>query len=199
MTTFSKADRFLFNIAQGGTYESEYDGRVYTYCRYCDLDTEQHECDACCPTNEAKTLLGEDKYTQMLQAQEKREKERAGKTYSGPNRGVCPHCDKEVNNLNQHVTYNGKCIAKRLLSGNIRVVACLSEDDRGEIAMIKDEYHNQFPDNVNVNGVLKMSSNKGPGPFYIAKEGVVKHRYEDLSYPLSYFVKIETDCTIAFA
>ena len=53
-------DDILLDIASGGTYESEYDGRMYTYCRYCDADQESDPCegDKYCPTTQAQLALG---------------------------------------------------------------------------------------------------------------------------------------------
>jgi len=55
------AQQILLHIATGqdSTYDSEYDGRMYTYCRYCDRDqehNEQHDSD--CAISRARVALG---------------------------------------------------------------------------------------------------------------------------------------------
>lgn len=51
--------KLLSEVAQGGTFDTEYDGRTYTHCKHCEADMNMGGCDDDCISLDAKKLLGD--------------------------------------------------------------------------------------------------------------------------------------------
>lgn len=103
-------------IAHDKTYDSEYDGRNYTYCAQCDSEQgEDHDHD--CPMLVARALLGE----QWLEAEKKIEDQRRADSEAyfakfAPRQVAakvnCGICGKRVfqQGLSEHQGNNPKCL-----------------------------------------------------------------------------------------
>ncbi len=106
----------IWYVAQGHTYDSEYDGRNYTYCKHCDCclsEMEKHEED--CQMIVAREILG-DKWLEY-------EKEVAAKgddelTVWKVKRKICQFCGKRIaegTGMQKHLKTNTKCLTLQLL------------------------------------------------------------------------------------
>lgn len=71
MKNLTDAEKLLLEIAtESGTYETEYDGRMYTFCFHCDVNVgEGHDHEPDCRIGRAQAALG-DVWTQHLEAEE---------------------------------------------------------------------------------------------------------------------------------
>lgn len=61
----------MMTVAKGDTYETEYDGRMYTHCIHCDSENEEHESD--CLMLLARDALGDVWTNYLLIEKEKKE------------------------------------------------------------------------------------------------------------------------------
>ena len=61
----TEAEKVLVEIAKGGEYETEYDGRTYIFCRYCDSNMEKEGCKDDCLCQKSRLILGE-KWVEIL-------------------------------------------------------------------------------------------------------------------------------------
>ncbi len=101
----NRGQRILFNIAldEDSTYETEYAGRMYTHCRYCDAClSEQVNHDEGCEIFEARKALGKTwtNYTNELEAERKAHEERVkakAKAEAHKKKKIpCNRCGKKV-------------------------------------------------------------------------------------------------------
>jgi hypothetical protein len=51
--------KLLSEVAQGGTFDTEYDGRTYTHCKFCEVDLNEGDCEDDCLSLVAQELLGD--------------------------------------------------------------------------------------------------------------------------------------------
>lgn len=117
------AEKILFEIAVGKEYESEYDGRTYTYCAYCDCGTsESVEHDADCLMLEARKQLG-DRWTehqnQELAEQQKQEQILVDHYQHHPNHKIpCEFCGKKIwpTGMKHHQRDSVACNESRLVA-----------------------------------------------------------------------------------
>lgn len=104
----NKADSLLLNIALGGdgSYESEYDGRMYTHCRYCDASLSEGEehLDGC-DIFEAREAIPKvwERYNEGIAAVNKKhddriEKKRAEEAHR-KEKIECTKCGKKVSRM----------------------------------------------------------------------------------------------------
>lgn len=125
-------DEILLIIAEGETYDSEYDGRTYTYCKYCDHSIEGKVLhDENCLMLRARVALGKvwtDKIEREQREREEaeqrerqqREKERQRRAIIAANDRArylancveCQHCHKQIDkdNLVHHQRNSHKCL-----------------------------------------------------------------------------------------
>ena len=96
--------QILFEIAEDKTYETEYDGRMYENCAYCDCcQSESENHDKTCLMLEAREVLG-DKWTAKKdqeraerEAQEEELAEWHRQHPSYPNHKIpCEFCQKKI-------------------------------------------------------------------------------------------------------
>lgn len=125
-------DQILMIIAEGDTYDSEYDGRTYIRCRYCDHSTESKVAhDEDCLMLQARAALGK-VWTDKIEREERerveaehrerqqRESDRQRRAQLGANDRArslansveCEHCHKKVDkdNLAHHQRNSHKCL-----------------------------------------------------------------------------------------
>lgn len=112
--------KILLDIARSdGSYETEYDGRMYTFCFFCGGEDGDHNHD--CTIAQAQEALGEiwtqetERESELLrkkQAQEDKDKEYFRKLRTVV---VCEYCGKKTREIaiDRHQKESGKCKAKR--------------------------------------------------------------------------------------
>lgn len=126
------AKSILMQIAIGDTYDTEYDGRMYTRCRYCDAclsERDQH--DEGCLTFEARKSLGQvwiDHLNQEKEAQEKAQREeqqRYERMNAYRQKVKCEFCGTKVAKcgLKEHQAASVKCkVARGLIPAVVKPV-----------------------------------------------------------------------------
>lgn len=110
-----ESKRFTLLVAQGGEYETEYDGRMYTYCKFCEAclsERDRHDPD--CEMLEARKELGEEWEEYLREVQEEEIKQNLEMFFERPPRSErinCPTCNKVVAEcgLAQHQLSSVKC------------------------------------------------------------------------------------------
>lgn len=97
-------DDILQFVADGDDYFTEYDGRIYRHCRFCDNDLDKYVCDDRCPTTIARAILG-DKWEALNKS-----------TVEDSSHIRCPNCNKKVFYLGMksHQLNNEKCMKKQI-------------------------------------------------------------------------------------
>lgn len=141
-------ETLLLTIAEGMSYDSEYDGRMGTYCSFCDscLDNDGlHDDD--CEMHVARKLLG-DVWTNKLEAEKelcrkiaaKKAKKQQKQSYDNSHH-ECKHCHKDVlgSAMKTHVNNELLCLKAqgRCKTGTVCCICChktmLSSDMRGHV------------------------------------------------------------------
>lgn len=102
--------KILLDIARSdGSYDTEYDGRMYTFCFFCDGEDGEHKHD--CTITQARTALGEIWVQEVAeQAEILRKKQEQDTVFR------CEYCGKKArgrDNIERHQKESGKCKAKR--------------------------------------------------------------------------------------
>lgn len=112
--------KILLDIARSdGSYDTEYDGRMYTYCFFCGGEDGEHNHD--CTIAQARKALGEIWVQEVAEQAEilrkKQEQEDKDKEYWRKRRTVvfCEYCGKKTREiaLEKHQKESAKCKAKR--------------------------------------------------------------------------------------
>lgn len=128
----SEIEQILWAVAAGSEHDSEYDGRIYTYCTHCHTSQENGERhDEDCLMLRARRALGtiwtdavdaeERKHQEMLQEQHRRQQAEAARAAAKKSRAeaialsnsiTCEFCGDSMhkNALANHQLYTNKCL-----------------------------------------------------------------------------------------
>ena len=105
----NKALKVLLSVAEGASYDSEYDGINDTYCCYCDANLSRHDHEEDCLMFIAREAIA-DEWAE-LQEKQKLENEAAHKKSWGYQieKIACPNCRKKVKRvgLTRHIKDSG--------------------------------------------------------------------------------------------
>ena len=136
------AQQILLHIATGedSTYDSEYDGRMYTYCRYCDIDQERNEQhDSDCAIHHARVALGPvwthyiEKQAAQAAAEATMQQARAESKRVASDRVSCDQCGKRVARCGMAEHQRSPACERRQSSAALR-----SQEERTGIKCITD-------------------------------------------------------------